>query len=112
MYLWVDIIKRRIIVLGKTILIRVGKCLDLSSSSESTESFSLRWSLVEHANCSSICVELLPNGANLLLHNVVGLLLVAEHKLHQVQFALHQALGRDSRVNVSHVLGSGPSFRC
>ena len=41
-------------------------------------------------------MELLPNGANLLLHNVVGLLLVAEHKLHQVKFALHQALGRDS----------------
>ena len=46
------------------------------------------------------------HGADLLLHDSVGVLFILKHHLHQVELALHQAASAQRRVNVHQVTGS------
>jgi len=51
-------------------------------------------------------MEFFANCTNFLLHDIVSLFLVAEHKFHKVQFALHKTFSRNCGIDVCDVLWS------
>lgn len=65
--------------------------------------------VLEPAHSGIVMVKLAVKHAKLLLHHVVGILLVLEHHLHQVNLALHEAASAQGRVHVGYVTGNTPT---